>query len=78
MNNTSVTNNGARTMSSWRFDKDYNFSQFPPIANASTNISLNIGDSWKTVVGAQINIGDTWKTVVAIKINIGDVWKTVF
>lgn len=43
-----------------------------------TNISINIGDSWKTVAGMQINIGDSWKTVVAVKQNIGDVWKDVF
>jgi hypothetical protein len=44
----------------------------------STQMQINIGDSWKTVAGIKINIGDSWKTVAGIKINIGDSWKTVF
>jgi len=44
----------------------------------STNIKINIGDSWKEVTEIKINIGDSWKTVTKIQINIGDAWKTVF
>ena len=45
-----------------------------------TFTSINIGDEWKTVSGAnviKINIGDTWKSVAATKINISDAWKAV-
>lgn len=45
---------------------------------SSTNMQINIGDSWKAVTGVQINIGDSWKTVTKVQINIGDSWKTVF
>lgn len=45
---------------------------------ASTNIQINIGDTWKVMAAAQINIGDVWKDVTSVKINIGDVWKDVF
>ena len=51
---------------------------FTVSAGASTNMQINIGDTWKAVTGLQINIGDTWKTVTKVEINIGDVWKTVF
>lgn len=44
----------------------------------STNMKINIGDSWKTVEEIKINVGDSWKTVTKIQINIGDVWKTIF
>jgi len=27
------------------------------------SISINIGDSWKTVTDIKQNIGDTWKTI---------------
>lgn len=44
----------------------------------STNIKINIGDSWKDVDEVKINIGGSWKTVTKVQINIGDVWKDVF
>jgi hypothetical protein len=47
-------------------------------AASGTNMSINIGDSWKTVDAVKINIGDSWKSVVSVKQNIGDSWKTVF
>lgn len=47
-------------------------------APAGTNMSINIGDSWKDVDALKINIGDAWKDVDAVKQNIGDVWKDVF
>jgi len=42
--------------------------------------AINIGDSWKTVSGAnvlQVNIGDTWKAVAGAQVNIADTWKTI-
>jgi hypothetical protein len=48
------------------------------IETTGTNISINIGDSWKTADGMSINIGDSWKTATSVSINIGDTWKTVF
>jgi hypothetical protein len=48
------------------------------IGSTGTNISINIGDSWKTADGMSINIGDSWKTATSVSINIGDTWKTVF
>ena len=42
--------------------------------------SINIGDSWKTVSGAnvlQVNIGDTWKAVAGAQVNIADTWKPI-
>ena len=47
-------------------------------AEPSTNIKINIGDSWKDVEELKINIGDVWKTVTEVWINVGDVWKRVF
>lgn len=44
----------------------------------ATNTSINIGDAWKVVAGAQINIGDSWKAVSAASLNVGDAWKTIF
>jgi hypothetical protein len=43
-----------------------------------TNMSLNIGDTWKAISAMQINIGDSWKAVASAKINIGDTWKTIY
>lgn len=48
-----------------------------PIAEG-TNMSLNIGDSWKSVSAISINIGDVWKAVTSASINIGDIWKKIF
>jgi hypothetical protein len=45
---------------------------------AGTNMSINIGDVWKSVDSAKINIGDAWKAVASAKVNIGDAWKTIF
>jgi hypothetical protein len=39
-------------------------------------VYINIGDSWKEVLGMEINIGDSWKAVSDIEINIGDSWET--
>jgi len=44
----------------------------------STNIKINIGDSWHDVEELKINISDVWKTVTEVWINVGDVWKRVF
>ena len=67
------------------FDLDYGgrsqgvSAAFAPSAAATgTNMSINIGDSWKDVNSAKINISDSWKAVDAIKINVGDTWKDVF
>jgi len=38
---------------------------------------INIGDSWKSIIGININIGDTWKPYIEGKINISDVWKDI-
>jgi hypothetical protein len=38
-------------------------------------MKINIGDTWKEVIGIKINIGDVWKEVSDMSINIGDVWK---
>jgi len=49
-------------------------------APTPTYTSVNIGDDWKTISGAnvvKVNIGDDWKNVSAMKVNIGDAWKAV-
>jgi len=49
-----------------------------PFAAAGTNMQINIGDTWKEIVGKQINIGDAWKEVAGAQINIGDTWKEIW
>lgn len=44
----------------------------------STNMQINIGDTWHVVAAAQVNIGDVWHPVAGMKINIGDTWHTIF
>ena len=47
---------------------------------AAPATSINIGDTWKTVSGAnvlQVNIGDTWKAVAGAQVNIADTWKPI-
>jgi hypothetical protein len=40
-------------------------------------VSINIGDTWKSVSDIYINVGDSWKTLDELQINIGDVWKDI-
>ncbi len=47
-------------------------------APAGTNMSINIGDTFKDVDSLKINVGDDWKDVVSVSQNVGDSWKTVF
>lgn len=39
---------------------------------------VNVGGSWKTLVGIQVNVGGSWKTVDLIQSKVGSSWKTVF
>lgn len=44
----------------------------------STNIKINISDTFRDVDEIKINVADSWRTVTEVWINVGDVWKRVF
>jgi len=74
---TSATNDGtvSGNFTSYQYNNSIGLFLLP--ITPANIININVGDTWKNMVGAKINIGDTWKTVTSIKINVGDVWKDV-
>ena len=36
---------------------------------------VNIGGTWRNIVGASVNIGGTWRNVTEIWCNIGGTWR---
>lgn len=71
------SSNSGSTFTESSAGTNYNFYRIETVT-ASTNMKINIGDSWKDITAMKINIGDTWKDVASVKINIGDSWKTVW
>lgn len=49
---------------------------FPTAVVQQTNMSVNIGGLWKSVVNEYVNVTGTWKPVVAVYTNVSGVWKS--
>lgn len=45
---------------------------------ATANISLNVGDAWKTATDSSIQVGGAWHDISSMSINVGDAWRTIF
>lgn len=70
-----------RTLSQTDVDTLYNSSSgltYPFSASSSTNMKVNISDTWKDIDAVKVNISDSWKDVASMQVNIGDSWKTIF
>jgi hypothetical protein len=40
-------------------------------------VQINVGDTWKEVIGIQQSISNAWKYTRLMELNIGDIWKTI-
>ena len=46
------------------------------ILTCTTSTKINIGDTWRDVVGASLNVtGSAWSDVTDMNLNVSDVWK---
>lgn len=59
--------------------REYSSTSIKLTINYSTapNLSVNVGDVWRTTSGMYVNVGDVWRPVTEMYVNVGDVWKRV-